>query len=155
MRKYNLDYTFDGYNISFLMYEAFYNQALSDIEKSKNISMITKQTNKTGYIDSLIVSNIDLSKITLDKFMTLNKKTVESGFVKYNQSKYSDLYFECNWRKIYGKLFNYNLILQNEIVYFSQYVFSQNKSWYLISLSTDNKKQSRQLVKTIKKIHCN
>lgn len=153
-KKYNLDYNFDNYVFSMKTYEIFDNQTLSDVEKSQNIQMIAKQRNETGYIDSLLISDIDLSQLTLDKFMTLNKNTLESRFAEYEETKYSDLSFKCKWKEIAGKLLNYNLSVGDQTIYFSQYLFSNNKSGYMISLSTENEKQIKLLKKSIKDISC-
>lgn len=154
-KKYKLEYGFDSYALSLQTYEIFDNQNISDIDRSQGIQMIAKQRNQTGYIDSLIISDIDLSEIALDKFMTLNKKTLESRFMGYEQSKYSSLSFKCKWKEMTGNLLNFNVMLQNKKIYFSQYIFSKAKSWYMISLSSEDNKQIKLFKKSIKNISCN
>lgn len=153
-KKYYLDYEFNGYKITIPTKEILDNQKVSDLQKAQNIDAIAIQRSETWYKDSLIISNIDLSQITLDKFMTLNKKTLESRFAEYNESKYSDLSFECKNRKISGKLFNYDLIASDQKIYFSQYLFSRAKSGYIISLSSEDKKQIKLFKKSVQDISC-
>lgn len=153
-KKNYLDYEFDGYKISIPTREILDNQKVSDLQRAQNIEAIAIQRSQTWYKDSLIISNIDLSQLTLDKFMTLNKKTLESRFAEYNESKYSDLSFECKKRKIAGKLFNYDLIVSDQKIYFSQYLFSRAKSGFMISLSSEDKKQIKLFKKSVQDISC-
>lgn len=68
-----------------------------DIEKVSSVEekIIAKQISKTGYIDSLLISSVDFSQITLDKFITLNKSTFASRFADYKEKKDKDVTFLC------------------------------------------------------------
>jgi len=149
-KKSILNYTFDNYNFSMKSVDKFDIQAVSLPEEK----LIAKQLSKTGYIDSLLISSIDLSQITLDKFMTLNKSTLESRFAAYNQKKDKELSFVCKWMKIKWRLLTFYVQMQDEKIYFSQYIFEQNKSGYLMSISSENKNQISFFEDGIEKINC-
>lgn len=149
-KKSILNYSFDNYDFSMKSVESFDIQAVS-LPQEK---LIAKQISKTGYIDSLLISTIDLSQITLDKFTTLNKSTLESRFAAYKQKEDKEVSFVCKWKKIKWRLLTFYVQMQDEKIHFSQYVFEQNKAGYLMSISSENKNQIKFFGNAIEKINC-
>lgn len=90
-KKYDLNYDFDNYSFAMKSVENFDTEKVSSVEEK----IIAKQTSKTGYTDSLLISSVDLSQITLDKFITLNKSTFASRFADYKEKKDKDVTFLC------------------------------------------------------------
>jgi hypothetical protein len=150
-KKINQNVIFEDYYIT--LETKYHYQEIKNTENNSTKQLI--QTNTTWFSSSIIISKNDiLQNVEIKTFWDKNK---ESLIKKINWSKNKSdkkISFTCNNQKI-------NWILQTFIIkenknkqYLNQVFFIKESKIYWISTMTEDRKESKNLISSIKKINC-
>lgn len=151
--------TFDTFTIKFYDNNKKYNATSSDtnIVGIKPLFMIKEDVAKgnTGFINSFIIvrTNI-LSWTNVKELATANEKKNQSKLIAYKTLDTNNKKIKCKNAQYSWYTMTFSYQVNRETIYGGQYFFIDQETVYLVSLSSDTKKDITAFMKSIGTIKC-
>lgn len=150
--------TFDDYLMNIASKTVTY-KIFTGANKTHTIYQTFTSQNTSGFTNSIIISkNLNDTKIPLAKIAEINIKKIQTTFKWFKSTSSSEITFTCDStaKKISADLetFTVNSINEDQTLYLNQLFFIDQWYLYIVSTSTEDKSNNKELKKMLKKIKC-
>ncbi|MFA7298459.1 MAG: hypothetical protein WC010_02320 [Candidatus Absconditabacterales bacterium] len=109
----------------------------------------------TGFINSFIIIKTSIqSGIDIKELVDSNTKQLQLKLLKYTSIEDTAKKIKCKKLQYSGYITVFSYQLDNETLYEGQYFFTDDQSLYIISLSSDDKKDITSFIKSIGTVKC-
>lgn len=115
----------------------------------------TPGTGDTGFVNSLIIIKTIIPSWTdMKSLVDSNIKKLEIKLSKYTTTDTFKKQVKCDTIQYSWYITTFSYQLGSQTLYGGQYFFTDNELVYLISFNTDDKKDSKQFIKSIGTVKC-
>jgi len=131
----------------------------TEINSDYNIdrAYIEKQDKEySWYKNSILIRKIEIPIWTdLQKFKEANIQHTQSSLNNFSEEKEISFKSNCKEAEVNVLWDFFSYITKTDIpLYFGQIFFIINSNWYIVSFSSENKKETKTFISDIKKIYC-